>query len=330
MRLIKHKALRVSVLRQLGGLGDALLLTPCFRALKETFPGCHVTVGTSWAYYSGVLPMIFRGNPFIDVIARVEPMEFVTGITRLARREFRETPNEHIPNCVIDTDIVCDLNVICSFVETSTQPNVVEDRTSIWLRHCAGGLTVSDKRPILVLDREELATGRRWCDEHLGDGPRIGVVLQAHDPARTWPYAADLAIRLAMTGYRVVTLDMHRRVHDEIPAILGRPIREAAAVIAHLDAVVTPDSGLLHVAGALGVPVLGLFGSTDGALRMREYAGHWTDGREVAECAPCWYIKPCLRQKDPEEHYLCMKRLSLPLVISEMETMLERFSVPRR
>lgn len=325
-----RKPYRYTVLRQLGGLGDALMLTPVFRALKERDPHCHVTVGTSTLYMSGLLPMIFRGNPFIDAIQRVEPGEFVTYVTRLVRWEFREAPNEVIPNCVVDTDCVIDLNVICSMEETRTQPNVTEHRTDIWLRHCAGGITVSDKRPVLVLDREELDAGRRWCEEHLGDGPRVGVVLQAHDPVRTWPHAGDMAIRLAIKGYRVVTLDMHRRVHDQIPAVLGRPIRETAAVIAHLDAVISPDSGLLHVAGALGVPVLGLFGSTDGALRMREYAGHWTDGRQVAPCAPCWYTKPCLKKRDTEDHVVCMKRLNLPLVLQELDVMLERFGVPRR
>lgn len=329
MRLGK-RPYRFTVLRALGGVGDFLMLTPCFRGLKENFPGCHITLGTSWEYMSGALPMLARGNPFIDSIQRVEPAEFVTYITRRCRREFANTPNEAIPNCVIDTDCVIDLSVVCSMVETQTQPNVTEHRTDIWLRHCAGGISVSDKRPILVLERDELAEGRRWCEEHLGAGPRIGIVLNSLDPGRTWPHAADLAIRLKIQGYQVVTLDAHRRVHDQIPAVLGRPIREAAAVIAHLDAVVSPDSGLLHVAGTLGVPVLGLFGSTDGAMRMREYAGHWTDGRQVMPCAPCWYQKGCVRQKDPDEHYACMKRLSLPLVIRELETMLERFSVPRK
>ena len=306
------------------------MLTPCFLGLKEKYPGCQVTVATSWQYMAGALPMLFRNNPHIDRIERVEGNEFVTGITRACRWEYAKTPNERIPNCVIDTDLVVDLNVICSIVETQTQPHVTEHRTDIWLRHCAGGLNPSSRRPILVLTPEELADGRRWVEEHLGDGPRVGVVLQAHDPVRAWPHAADLAIHLQIRGYKTVTFDMHQRVTDEIPAVLGRPIREVAAILAHLDAVVSPDSGLLHVAGALGVPVIGLFGSTDGALRMREYAGHWTVGKEVADCAPCWYLKNCLRKSNPAEHVVCMKRLSVPLVSRELEIMLERFGVPRR
>lgn len=306
------------------------MMTPVFRGLKEKFPGCQVTVATSWQYMAGALPMLFRHNPFIDKIERVEPNDFVTGITRGIRYEYGKTPNEIIPTCVLDADVVVDLNVICSIVETQTQPNVTEHRTDIWCRHTAGGVNPSSRRPILVLTPQELAEGRRWVEEHVGDGTRVGVVLQAHDPVRTWPYASDLAIQLQLRGYKVVTLDMNQRVHDEIPAVLGRPIRETAAIMAHLDAVVSPDSGLLHGAGALGVPVLGLFGSTDGALRMREYAGHWTVGREVAECAPCWYTKPCLRKADQRQHIVCMKRLSLPLVIRELEAMLERFEVARK
>lgn len=322
------KPYRITLLRQLGGVGDWLMLTPVLRGLKETYPGCRITLATSWNYMAGALPMLAQNNPFIDAIERVEPEEFVTGITRLCRYECHKTPNENIPTCVLDTDMVIDLNVVCSMIETQTMPNVVEHRTDIWLRHAAGGITVSDKRPILVLTDQELAEGRKWVEENLGEGRRVGVVLQAHDPVRTWPFAPDLAIQLRLRGYKVVTIDMHKRVHDEIPAVLGFPIRRTAAIVAHLDAVVTPDSGILHVAGALGVPVQGLFGSTDGAVRMREYAGHWTDGRQVAGCSPCWYLKPCLRKPNQAEHVVCMKRLTLPLVIREMETMLERYGVP--
>lgn len=50
-----------------------------------------------------------------------------------------------------------------------------------------------------------------------------------------------------------------------LPGIHTPPLREAAAVCAGLDLVIAADSGLMHLAAASGVPLLGLFQATDPA-----------------------------------------------------------------
>lgn len=326
MRLLR-RPYRISVMRQLGGVGDMLMLTSVFRGLKEKYGHCRVTVATSWDYHSGALPLLLKGNPFVDEVVRVEPREFVTSALRQYRGEYKDVPNDHIPVCVQDTDLVIDLNCICSIVESRTQPNVTEHRTDIWCR--TAGVEPSCKRPILVLTEEERAEGAWWADKHLGDGVRVGVVLQAHCIERTWPHAGDLAWMLHTSGYRVCTIDATRKVNDRIPALIGRNIRQVAAAMEHLDAVVTPDSGLLHLAGTVGTPVLGIFGSTNGDLRMREYAGHYVEARRLMPCAPCWYTYPCRKEKDAEKHFACMKIISPQLVRCELDRMLNRFEALR-
>lgn len=331
----KNKPTRITVLRQLGGIGDFLMITPVFRGLKEKYAplgGCEITLATTWAYMAMALPMLAQGNPFIDRVVRLELQEFCPSFTREHRWDFKQTPNDPIPLCVQDTDLVIDLNVICSVVETRTMPNVVEHRTDIWCRHAAGGVHPSSKKPILNLTRAEMEEGKRWANENIGEGVRIGIVMKSNDPARDWPHVKEFTHGLCKAGYLPVTLDnsmrMDTRTWDlekDLPAVNGKHIRQAAAIIAHLDAVVTPDTGLLHVAGALGVPILGIFGSTDGTLRMREYCGHYTDGKKVAPCAYCWYEKGCLKDKDVRNHLICMRRLTAPMVMHELESMLERF-----
>lgn len=325
------KPYRITVLRTLGGIGDMLMMTPVLLGLKEKYPDCDLTVATSWDYQSGCLPQLLRHNPSLDRVVRVEPMQFATGMLKLAKREFKNVPNDHIPDCVIHTDLVIELAVICAMTETNEMlsPRGVEThRTDIWCK--AAGVNPSSKKPILRLTESELAWGREWCEENLGDGIRVGLPLKTMSgtvigyDVRGWPYAEPFARDLKKAGYRVVTLDSMRSLPD-IPAIIGKPIRAVAAVIAHLDAVVTPDTGLLHVAGTMGTPVLGLFGSTDGRLRMREYAGHYSLGERLIPCAPCWYQTPCLREQKDERRVACMKRLTRDLVHHELEAMLERF-----
>ena len=321
----RNHSLRVTVVRQLGGIGDFLMLSPVFRGLKEKYPGCHITFATDKFYGGGALPLLARGNPYIDQIVLVDPHEFVCSPTRHVRQEYRNTPNHHVPHCVIETDLVMDLNVCCAITETAQQPAVAEHRTDIWCR--TAQVFPSSKRPILVLTEEELAEGARWCQQHLGDGVRVGVVLSAADPARDWPHAAHFAVDLKEAGYRVCSIDLHKRAHPKIPAMLGMHIRKTAAAVAHLDAVVSPDTGILHVAGTLGVPTLGLFGPTPGALRMREYPGSYSNPGALVPCSPCWYLHSCRREnpKDPERWYACMRRISRDYALHELEAMLRRF-----
>ena len=319
----KDKPYRVTVLRQLGGLGDLLLLSPVFRGLKEKYPNCHLTVATTWVYGSGALPQLLKLNPFVDQVVRLEPHEYAPPMLRSCKKEFSEVPNDWNPPCIEQADEVIELNVICSMVETATMPNVVKHRTDIWCDHA--GVNPSSKKPILVLSKEELAQGKRWCDDNLGQGKRIGVVLNAMSPIRAWPYAEEFTKDLQRAGYKVVTLDPVKRVADDIPALIGRQIRFVASCMAHLDAVVTPDTGLLHVAGAVGTPILGLFGSTDPLLRMREYAGSFSWPKRLVPCGGCFYVYQCLKDKDQNNHVKCMKSISRALTMCELERMLDRF-----
>lgn len=314
---------KITVLRCLGGVGDMIMVTPVFRGIKEKYPDCHLTVATTWTYGAGALPALLQRNPHIDKVVRIEPTEWASDMMRHVKAEFRNVPNDWTPPCIAEADEVIELSVICSMVETATMPNVVKHRTDIWCDHA--GVNPSSRKPVLVLSKEELAQGKRWCDDNLGDGKRIGVVLNAMSPIRAWPYAEEFAKDLKQGGYKVVTLDPVKRVADDIPALIGRQIRFVASCIAHLDAVVTPDTGLLHVAGAMGTPILGLFGSTDPMLRCREYASHYTLPKRITPCGGCFYVYQCLKEKDPNEHVRCMKKISRALVRCELERMLERF-----
>lgn len=301
------------------------MLTPSLRGLKEKYPGCHLTVATSWDYQAGCLPALLRNNPFVDQVVRVEPHEFATGWLKRSKWEFKGVVNDHIPDCVQHCDLVIELAVVCADTETREmhEGGVRTHRTDIWCK--AAGVNPSCKKPVLVLTPFELEEGRRWCEEHLGDGIRVGVPLKAMSPARTWPYAGEFCYDLVRAGYKPVSIDQTMRVSPGIPALLGKPIRFVASVIAHLDAVVTPDTGILHVAGALGVPVLGLFGSSDGDLRMREYAGRYSVAKRLIPCGGCWYKYQCLKDPNPAAHFACMKRISRKLVLHELECMLEEY-----
>ena len=70
------------------------------------------------------------------------------------------------------------------------------------------------------------------------------------------------------------------------------------AMLAEMDVLVCGDTGVGHLAAALGTPVIALFGPTDPALTAPRGAA--TVVRHPVACAPCFYRTcpidhPCLR-----------------------------------
>jgi len=97
-------------------------------------------------------------------------------------------------------------------------------------------------------------------------------------------------------------------------AMRGRPLNLAGATtIGELPALLAAcrlfignDSGAMHLAGAVGVPVVGIFGPTDPA-GTSPVTPHFTLIREPVSCSPC-FLRHC-----PIDHR-CMTRVSVDRV----------------
>jgi len=128
-------------------------------------------------------------------------------------------------------------------------------------------------------------------------GLQLGAAL---GPAKLWPSAriAELAMRLEARGVQPVLLGSPdaRGFADAVQAASARPIRSLVgrdhpnllpALIGELDALVGADSGPAHVAAAVGVPAVTLFGPTDPRLTAPLGAGQQAIWRQPP-CAPCF------------------------------------------
>ena len=85
-------------------------------------------------------------------------------------------------------------------------------------------------------------------------------------------------------------------------------MRDLAAMFASCSIFIGNDSGAMHVAAAVGLPVLGIFGSTDpeGTSPVTE---HFTLIREAVSCSPC-FLRQC-----PVDHR-CMTRITVDSVFT--------------
>jgi heptosyltransferase-2 len=166
--------------------------------------------------------------------------------------------------------------------------------------------------PSLIVDPEKVrATSARF-----GISGRYTVFCPGaeYGPAKRWPYFRELASKL---DSQVLLLGSasDRRDAEQIPGknLVGRTtLDEAIDLIAGAAAVVTNDSGLMHVAAATGTPQVALFGSSS-----PEHTAPLSSAARVLwlkiECSPC-YARVC-----PLGHFRCMKEISVAQVLEEME-----------
>jgi heptosyltransferase-2 len=141
-------------------------------------------------------------------------------------------------------------------------------------------------------------------------------------PSKRWPagYYAEAARRLVAEGFSVWVLGGpgETALAAEIAAgsehvrdLTGADLRNAILGLAAADVAVSNDSGLLHVAAALGTPSIGIFGPTS--------PWHWAPLNPLAavietdtqvECRPCH--KPTCRYG----HHRCMREIPPERVVA--------------
>ncbi|HEX7641689.1 MAG TPA: lipopolysaccharide heptosyltransferase II [Burkholderiaceae bacterium] len=148
--------------------------------------------------------------------------------------------------------------------------------------------------------------------------------------AKRWPttHFAQLAhiVRDAYPDSEIVLLGSAKdhEVCEEIAAQVGAvknlagvtTLEQALSVIATADAVVSNDSGLLHIASALNRPVIGLYGPTD--------PSHAPPFSDVAKALSLHLsCSPCKQRECPLGHQNCMKHLEAQMVWEPLRGMLQ-------
>jgi heptosyltransferase-2 len=138
-----------------------------------------------------------------------------------------------------------------------------------------------------------------------------------YGPAKRWPYFAELARRLAAEAKLQVALvgsasDRESCAGIEATDLAGKTsLEEAIELLAGAEFVVSNDSGLMHVAAALGVPQVALFGSSS-----PEHTPPRSARARVVWLKPD--CSPCFARRCPLGHFRCMKELTVERVLAEI------------
>lgn len=290
-----------------GGWGDLLMLTPVIRELKKRWPTCQIHVARGDAYAG-----IYRG---LDITEELLPIE--------------------------DKRIEWDC-ILVSFEEwIEGHPEAEKVHMAQHFANKFGIDLDGDHKPDYVTLPEEEAWQVANFPRLGGPRHRIGIQFMASSMYRNYPFMNKIIPMLLANEETEIFLfgaPGQLEMNGEMPPRLTNltekkyecDFRRSAAIAKSCDCIVSPDSAMVHLASALGVPYVGLYGPIPPSLRGSGKGGKCIQG--MAPCSPCFYHaarptdfpegKPCQEAKQcvalaeitPEQVVETVMKLISPII----------------
>lgn len=291
---------RILVVRQQNQMGDMLLATPCLRALRECLPNSGIALVASDENEAVVRNNPYVDEVFVysKKTFKTRPLALFGFISTLRKGRFDVAVMLSTVSLSVTSAILCIVSGArfrvtysgesfgLGFVDGAFHFSVpIYDATVHQTKLGLGLLehfkiTTQDLSPIMVPSEDD---GKFAAEFTSGLPPAAGAsstLVAIHPGAgkkkNRWPAArfAELARELnSRRGSRVLVMagpsdaevlsDMTRELDFQPALLTGQTIGRVAAVMKRVDLLVCNDTGVLHVAAAVGCPTLGLFGPTD-------------------------------------------------------------------
>ncbi len=335
------------LVRGVNWVGDTILTYPAVQQLKALFPRSHVAM-----LVSSSLVDLWKTFPYVD---EVIPFQKTTGIgsfrndLRIGRslkeknfdlavilpRSFRAAFQVYLARIPIRMGYRDEGR---SALLTHGVARKEEVRNIHRIRYYQRlieplGRTEDLFSPRIFLRDEDQDWAAQWLRER---GMPDGRILIGMNPGATYGLAkcwlpsrfGELGKRLSKEWKATFLLfgkEEERPVAEEILQTLGgsgmnlagqTDLLQLAALLERCRLLVINDTGTMHVAAAVGTPVVALFGSTDPVT-----TGPWGEGHVVVKKdVPC---SPCLKRVCPVDHR-CMERISVEEVEAAVAGQLQK------
>ncbi|MEW5703948.1 MAG: glycosyltransferase family 9 protein [Pseudomonadota bacterium] len=337
------------LLVNMGHMGDVILSLGLLRTLRETFPSAEISIlvgpwnaeivrisdsadetfeyfGSAWAKRTG------RKSSFWHSIAQFKA---------LRRKKFDVVISLHtslfllVASVLLRPDYFVDYGAY-RVARRLARNSVPEPRDShIHSEFACLLVQLGIPRPvhdpaIVLSDRAAVSTeglARTWRASL--KGPKILVHPFGAYPEKEWPIdrwgalierlVASLSARVVITGApgdKEKSIALRQECNVEIEDLTGQTsCSDLAVVIQNSDLIVTVDGGPMHLAAAIGTPVVAIFGPTDpkrwGPVTERAMVlYHPTD------CTPCNYSSGCAQTPG------CMEKTSVEEVLGAVRFLL--------
>jgi heptosyltransferase-2 len=342
---INESRVRRILIRATNWVGDGVMSLPALEAVRENFPSSSITVlARPW-----VTPL-FEHHPAVDEILTFRKGEgYLTGLGEMVR-VIRMIRKQKFDLAILfqnafEAALLAYLGGVTYRLGYNTDGRsfllthpVIRSAELLKLHQVeyylsilrAMGWEAAARDPSLYVAKEYVqrarilieSNGMKQSDLLVGLSP--GAIFGA---AKRWPPERFASIGdWAVERWGAKVLIMGTKSEADIcealcAAMTHQPVNlcgrtslgEAMGLITHLGFFVTNDSGLMHIAAALGVPTVAIFGSTDHVATGPRSAKAMIVTHDI-ECAPC--LKPecprdyrCMLSIEPEEVWSGMENL---------------------
>lgn len=270
-----------------GGVGDAILLTPALRKLKQNRPSDRLIVYCEKPSHLEVL----KNNPYVN------SLRMLTRITALSLRLFRRPVR------------VAPLG--------NMRPGILYD---VHASHIIGsliGITLDNTKPELYLTDREEALAKAMLEKVAH--PRIAIHTTSNFTSKNWMQSEWAALVGRNTGYRFVQIGgANEKLVEGAVDMMGTPLRVAFALIGACDALVGVDSAMAHAATAMGIPSVVLFGASSSAV-YGHIGNIALSANSDVRCPPCLEL---LFEADCPFDNKCMRAINAEVVSRALESLL--------
>ncbi len=120
-----------------------------------------------------------------------------------------------------------------------------------------------------------------------------------------------------------ISTDLTNQLEVPVVNLCGKlTIDDSASIIKSSRVILTPDTGMMHIAAALQKPIVSVWGNTTPALGMYPYMPQKKDLYYIAEvnelkCRPCSKIG---FDKCPKKHFNCMMQQDVPKMVNQIKS----------
>ncbi len=315
---------RVLLIR-FSSIGDVLLTTPLVRALRAQLPGARLAFLTKRAF----VPLVSE-HPALDDVIALDPG---TALSRLARR-LRE---EHFTH-VLDLHGSLRTRALRLLLPArwrgyrhhrAAREILIRTHRDVYPHHLPVperyfhaardfGIAPDGGPPEFHLDETAEATALGWlADRGLGRSrPLAALAPGAAHGTKRWPRAHWAAVipMLVARGWDCVLLGgpadralaegLAVEAGEHVASAAGRfALQETGAAIREARFLVSGDTGVMHMATAVGTPVVALFGPTVRQFGFYPYQAPHEVLEQSLACRPCtaWGGERC-----PLGHHRCL------------------------
>lgn len=316
---------RVLIIK-LGAIGDLLMTTPAIRAIKKNNQNVHIALLVGKSAKSAIIDnpyideLIECDDYIIYKANLLKKAQYVFSLASMLREKKFDVAfvfhrdwrfNLFAFLCGIPERVGFDRNGEGKFLTKKVKIKGVMHQIDHYLEVIKTIDIKDDGRDMdFAISKEAGENADKIFIENgiKDDDTAIGIMaggasnIKTDMPIKRWPLGnyAELSNKAIADGYKVILLGAEsdrpnalailENAAENVIDLTGKTtLEETAAVMKKCSVIVTHDSGPMHLASAVGVPVISIFGPTD----HREYyplnrGSHDFWNAENIECSPCY------------------------------------------